>query len=94
VLHNLVGRLPDDAYMCIDEALSVDEIPITGNRPLTEAFLTDACGARLQFEQEILVQVVVFRHADVFSSEGADRRLRLPNVTINKVPGITLDTTY
>ncbi len=36
------------------------------------------CGAGLQFKQEILVEVVVFRHADVVSSEGADRRLGFP----------------
>src|SRR6266496_3580215 len=36
------------------------------------------CGARLQFEQKIFVEVIVFRHADVVASECADRRLGFP----------------
>jgi hypothetical protein len=35
-------------------------------------------GARLQFDQEILIEVLVFRHAHVVSGKGADRRLGFP----------------
>ncbi len=51
------------------------------------------CGAGLQFKQEIIVEVVVFRHADVVSSEGTDRHLGFPECDHQKMCGITLDTT-
>jgi hypothetical protein len=50
-------------------------------------------GARLQFEQEVLVEVLVFRHADVISGEGADRLLGLPERDHQEMCGIALDAT-
>jgi type IV secretory pathway VirB9-like protein len=44
-------------------------------------------GARLQFEQERLVEVVVFRHADVSSGKGADRHLGFPERDRQKICG-------
>jgi hypothetical protein len=41
-------------------------------------------GARLQFQQKILVELVVFRRADVVSGEGADACSDSKNVTIEK----------
>jgi len=50
-------------------------------------------GAPLQFQQEILVDVVVFRHADVVSGKGADRLLGLPECDHQEMCGIALHTT-
>jgi hypothetical protein len=44
--------------------------------------------ARLQYDQEVLVEVVVFRHADVVSGKGADRLLGLPERDHQKMRGI------
>ena len=49
-------------------------------------------GARFQFEQEILVETVVFRRADVVSGKGADRFLGLPERDHQKMCGIALHT--
>jgi len=50
-------------------------------------------GARLQFEQEIFVEVVVFRRTDVDSSEGPDCHLRFPERDHQEMGGIALDAT-
>ena len=50
-------------------------------------------GARLQFKQEILVEILVFRHADIVSGKGADRILRLPECDLQEMCGIAFDTT-
>ena len=50
-------------------------------------------GARLQFEQEVLVEVIVFRPADVVSGKGADRFLRLSKRDHQEMCGIALHTT-
>src|SRR5437588_4818386 len=51
------------------------------------------CGAGFQFEQEILIEVVVFCHADIISGEGADCRLRFPERDHQEMCDISLDTT-
>ena len=47
-------------------------------------------GARLHFDQEILVEVVVFRQADVVPGKGADRFLGLSKRDHQKMRGIAL----
>jgi hypothetical protein len=47
-------------------------------------------GARLQFDQEVLVEVVVFRHADVVFGKGTDRFLGLPRRDHQEMCGIAL----
>src|ERR1700677_4557613 len=50
-------------------------------------------GARLQFEQEILVEVVILPHADVVSSKGTDRLLGLPERDHQEMCGLALHAT-
>ena len=51
------------------------------------------CAAGLQFDQEVLVEVVVFRHTDVMSGKSADRLLGFPERDHQKMRGIALDPT-
>jgi hypothetical protein len=44
--------------------------------------------AKLQLQLGILVEIVVFRHADVVSSKGANRLLRLPERDHQEMCGI------
>jgi hypothetical protein len=44
-------------------------------------------------EQEIPVEVVVFRHTDIVSGEGTDRHLGFPKLDHPKMCSITLDMT-